>query len=871
MCSDSVEKNITHLGVIVSSTDLNGTIVETNEAFVEASGYSEQELIGHPHNILRHPDVPKEVFVDMWATLKSGRPWVQVVKNRCKDGSYYWVRAYMTPVSVSGVVTGYRSIRTLVSEQEKTNAEQLYKDISNGRKTIKNGFIVNLWDRLCLFNYYHPIDLMLMIIALLGVGATLIQSGVIELPVWVVAGISSALLVYGMAGKKYVFGRLGQAKLLIEKMREGDFSGEVNFYGNHSLSKLVSAVKVMQVELGAMYDEAQEELKVNLRLKSALDSASSNVMLVDRSGRIIYLNSNMQSFLNAKAPLIQAQQPEFSPNEMMGKFLNQVIQNPFFNKLTDKKSSEETIAGLQIELKVIPVLGVNGESIGSVVEWADLTQQRSIESNLKQTLEMASIGHTDLSIDTENLTGFYLDTSNNVNSLLAELNAIIESMVFVMTKLAVGDIRGRVDKELQGSLAAMKGATNVSLDNLSSIVLYIKQASEAVRLAADESSSASQDLSDRTQQAAATLEEVNASMQNMSQLQNENTKELTQVNLSAKETVKESAKAKEALSATVVSIQDIQKTSEQIANIIGIIDGIAFQTNLLALNAAVEAARAGEHGRGFAVVAGEVRALAQKSADAAKDIKSLIDESVEKVEQGVSKVTETNQAFDIVEGRVTNIGVAMETVLGSIQVQQHSVIEIAQAVSVLDENIQNNAALVEESSSASNSLREQALLLSDQTSKFVIDENKARYLIQSSPDTYGIRMADVRQNMRIWRTSLQTYLNGIPTSLDRGKAVNPASSDVGIALAQMLQADPSLSSSDYYVKVDTLHKSLHETVKKALSMVEDKTTPGLETLQQKDLILDEFVDLTDELDKALIDLNDSINGASHSVAAGYLN
>ena len=866
MQNQTVERDITHLGAIVSRTDLYGNIVETNEAFVEASGYSEQELIGQPHNILRHPDIPKAVFADMWATLKSGRPWIQVVKNRCKDGSYYWVQANMTPVVESGSVIGYQSVRTLVTENEKQQTAQLYKEIGAGTKTIRNGYIVNAFDRFCLFNHYHPINIMLMMIALMGVVATLIQAGLVELPVWLVALTSVAFLAYGIAGKKYVFGRLGKAKLLIDKMREGDFTGQVNFYGDHSLSKLVSAVKMMQVQLGAVYDDAQEKLKVSMRLKSALDSASTNVMLVDRSGRIIYLNSNMQSFLNAKAPLIQAQQPEFLPNEMMGKFLNQVIQNPFFNKLTDKKSSEQTIAGLQIELKVIPVLGVNGESIGSVVEWADLTQQRSIESNLKQTLEMASIGHTDLSIDTENLTGFYLDTSNNVNSLLAELNAIIESMVFVMTKLAVGDIRGRVDKELQGSLAAMKGATNVSLDNLSSIVLYIKQASEAVRLAADESSSASQDLSDRTQQAAATLEEVNASMQNMSQLQNENTKELTQVNLSAKETVKESAKAKEALSATVTSIQEIQKTSEQIANIIGIIDGIAFQTNLLALNAAVEAARAGEHGRGFAVVAGEVRALAQKSADAAKDIKSLIDESVEKVEQGVSKVTETNQAFDIVEGRVTNIGVAMETVLGSIQVQQHSVIEIAQAVSVLDENIQSNAALVEESSSASNSLREQALLLSDQTSKFVIDENKARYLIQSSPDTYGIRMADVRQNMRIWRTSVQTYLNGIPTNLDRQKAINPSASDVGLAMDRLLVADPSLASLPAYKRVDKLHKDLHKSVEKALIMVESESSNSLQLLKEKDAVLDEFVGLTDQLDKALLDFNSSIEGRAQPMA-----
>jgi len=775
------------------------------------------------------------------------------------------VQANVTPVIEAGKVVAYQSVRTEVSDDVKDSASLLYKEISKGRKNIDKGYVIDGFDRLCIFNHFHPINLMISMIAILGILLIAVNAKIIDVPLEISVLITLLFIGYSIAGKQYVFARLSKAKQVIDRMREGDFSGQVNFYGKHSLSKLIASVKMMQIQLGAMYDDAQDKLKVSLRLKSAIDSASTNMMMVGNRGEIIYINNNLKRFFSLNEAKFKCISKAFDANKLEGEILNKLFNIPVFSRLNTEQVTEVEMAGFTIKLSIVLVNDKEGRLIGSVVEWLDLTQQRKIENELKSTLEMASLGHTALHVETDGLSGFYLDTSNRINSLLSELNGIIQNMVFVMTKLAVGDMRGRVDKNLQGSLAAMKGATNVSLDNLSSIVLHIKRAAETVGTASDESSKASMDLSDRTQQAAAALEQINASMQNMSDLQNQNSVELSKVNEVTTQTVNQNKQAKVSLEATVSSIQEIQSTSEQIANIISIIDSIAFQTNLLALNAAVEAARAGEHGRGFAVVAGEVRSLAQKSADAARDIKTLIDTSVVKVNEGVSKVTETKQAFEMVDERVQSIGVAMDTVLGSINQQQHAVGEIAQAINSLDENIQSNAALVEESSAAAMSLKAQANLLNEETSKFVIDEFKTEQLIQDSEEIFGVNLSNVRQQMRIWRTSAQTYLNGIETTLDMETAIDPRKCAVGVGLNKIVRSEPSIERLPEYIKVADLHVKQHSLVQEAIVIMESSNSLSISELKEKDKVLDDFVEVTNQLDAALGDLNRVIlNGyASH--------
>jgi methyl-accepting chemotaxis protein len=279
--------------------------------------------------------------------------------------------------------------------------------------------------------------------------------------------------------------------------------------------------------------------------------------------------------------------------------------------------------------------------------------------------------------------------------------------------LARGDLSVQVDSQSRDELGAMVRAIGQAMQGLRELVAQIQQASAAVAQAASEIAQGNQDLSQRTEGQASSLEQTASSMEEISSMVRVNARTAQQANALAQQASSGASDSGETFRQVVGKMNDIRDASRRIAEINAVIDGIAFQTNILALNAAVEAARAGEQGRGFAVVAGEVRILAQRSATAAREIKSLISQSGDTVEAGHQLATSTSDTIHGLVARVQEVS-ALMTNLAAGNEQQHLGIEqVNMAVNHLDQGTQQNAALVEQSSAAAISLRQQAAHLQE--------------------------------------------------------------------------------------------------------------------------------------------------------------
>jgi methyl-accepting chemotaxis protein len=259
--------------------------------------------------------------------------------------------------------------------------------------------------------------------------------------------------------------------------------------------------------------------------------------------------------------------------------------------------------------------------------------------------------------------------------------------------------------------------------SLAKVVGEVRMGTELIATASGQIASGNQDLSSRTEEQASSLEETAASMEELTSTVKQNADNARQANQLAVSASEVAVKGGSVVSQVVNTMGSINASSKKIVDIIGVIDGIAFQTNILALNAAVEAARAGEQGRGFAVVASEVRSLAQRSAAAAKEIKTLIGDSVEKVEEGSKQVAEAGRTMDEIVGSVRRVTDIMGEITAASQEQTSGIEQINQAISQMDQVTQQNAALVEEASAAAQSLQEQAGSLVQAVSIFKLDRN----------------------------------------------------------------------------------------------------------------------------------------------------
>ncbi|MDH4418690.1 MAG: methyl-accepting chemotaxis protein [Acidovorax sp.] len=311
-------------------------------------------------------------------------------------------------------------------------------------------------------------------------------------------------------------------------------------------------------------------------------------------------------------------------------------------------------------------------------------------------------------------------------AMIRQISRSLRNAVQITDAVAQGDLTVPIQARGKDEIAQLLGGLTTMRDNLAHVVSGVRANAQGVASASAEIASGNNDLSDRTEQQASALQETAASMEELSSTVKQNADNARQANQLAMSASTVAGQGGDVVAEVVTTMKGINDSSKKIADIISVIDGIAFQTNILALNAAVEAARAGEQGRGFAVVAGEVRNLAQRSAAAAKEIKTLITDSVERVEQGTVLVDKAGTTMTEVVGAIRRVTDIMGEISAASSEQSTGVSQVGEAVTQMDQVTQQNAALVEEMAAAAGSLSHQAQALVGAVAVFKLSADQAR-------------------------------------------------------------------------------------------------------------------------------------------------
>ncbi|WP_323152865.1 methyl-accepting chemotaxis protein [Stenotrophomonas maltophilia] len=346
------------------------------------------------------------------------------------------------------------------------------------------------------------------------------------------------------------------------------------------------------------------------------------------------------------------------------------------------------------------------------------TSLSAINGEIRRLATAAAAGDFSLRGDEDRFAYDFRDMVAGLNRLMQTTDQNLVQVSSLLQAISRGDLTVRMQGDFHGVFARMRDDCNATVDQLKQIVGRIQSSASSINLAAGEIASGNTDLSRRTEQQAANLEETAASMEELTSTVKQNAEHARQANQLAIGAHGVASQGGEVVGQVVTTMSAIEASSKKIAEIISVIDGIAFQTNILALNAAVEAARAGEQGRGFAVVASEVRTLAQRSAGAAKEIKGLIEDSVGKVADGSALVRQAGTTMGEIVASVQRVTDIMADISAASQEQSSGIEQVNQAVVQMDETTQQNAALVEEASAAARSMEEQANLLAEAVSVF---------------------------------------------------------------------------------------------------------------------------------------------------------
>lgn len=511
----------------------------------------------------------------------------------------------------------------------------------------------------------------------------------------------------------------------LARMLDGRLDESIKVVGADELAAIGRDLDRMQTGLRDRLRAEHAAAAANLRVRNALDEASIALMIADAEGIIIYANKAVMTMMQqAEASLRQAL-PNFSANTIVGSNFDAFHRNPghqrnLLAQITRTYHAHIRVAELSFRLSATPLHDASGKRIGTVLEWLNRTDEIAAESELTAIVAEAAAGNFRQRMSLEGKTGFHLQVGKGINELIAAAENGLREANGVLSAIAEGDLTRTIGGDYQGAFGELKTYTNQTVDALTLMIGGIVDAANTVNTAAQEISRGNLNLSQRTEQQASSLEETASSMEELTSTVRQNADNAQTARTMAVDASDVAGRGAQAVQQMVTTMDEIHLAARKIVDIIGVIDGIAFQTNILALNAAVEAARAGEQGRGFAVVAGEVRNLAQRSAAAAREIKTLISNSVDKVEHGSALASETGRVITNLVGAVKQVADVVSEISAASLEQRAGIEQVGMAITQMDAMTQQNAALVEEANAAAASLEEQAVALSQSVRRFRI-------------------------------------------------------------------------------------------------------------------------------------------------------